>query len=532
MEQRFGHDFSRVRVHAGGAAEQSARDVNANAYTVGHNIVFGSGRFSPGTNEGRRLLAHELTHVVQQAGTESIINAQSNNGHGPRSISAPNLFRAAASYASAGNISEENNPDVALPSRLEISDNYTPPQNSNGDSLTNPRFKDDPELEACHEFKRVFSFGSRGNAVAKIQSGISDYFTTQGKPDPLPVYGSDGEFGSETRGAVINFQENAGFTGKEIDGIIGGNTMDKLDKLAPQDTPPKPAQKDPDEDCLGCKPLAKIIKKNTKNPGTTIFGLCDDTFDVLYTGSGTAQVGPGCVAKQSNKKGIINFRAGTASKPAWQELADIKDCTNPAPKPNATTEWEIGFIQTLETASFGAAYDNGNFVSITNKDARDALTEKVAAPWMDDKGNPIGPQEYPTVPLINDTPNVFFSIAHPDTGTDFLRSVCMKAKFNIWLIINKIGTKPTASNVDFLYNWSLSMDHSYTLSGNDAHPCNQSQWMAFGSIKMGTKGPGKGAGTLIWDQPVAKKSQAKDTTLKTDPCKGASVSQNNMLNND
>ena len=67
MEQRFGHDFSRVRVHSDAAAEQSARDVNANAYTVGHNVVFGAGRFAPGTHEGRRLIAHELTHVVQQS---------------------------------------------------------------------------------------------------------------------------------------------------------------------------------------------------------------------------------------------------------------------------------------------------------------------------------------------------------------------------------------------------------------------------------------------------------------------------------
>lgn len=68
MEQRFGHDFSRVRVHSGGAAEQSARDVNANAYTVGQDIVFGTGSFEPATHEGRRLIAHELTHVVQQGG--------------------------------------------------------------------------------------------------------------------------------------------------------------------------------------------------------------------------------------------------------------------------------------------------------------------------------------------------------------------------------------------------------------------------------------------------------------------------------
>ena len=68
MEQRFGHDFSRVRVHSGAAAERSARDVNAHAYTVGHDVVFAAGRYSPGTRDGRRLIAHELTHVVQQRG--------------------------------------------------------------------------------------------------------------------------------------------------------------------------------------------------------------------------------------------------------------------------------------------------------------------------------------------------------------------------------------------------------------------------------------------------------------------------------
>jgi Domain of unknown function (DUF4157) len=72
MEQRFGHDFSGVRVHSGGAAEESARDVNSHAYTVGNNIVFGAGTYAPGSERGRRLLAHELTHVVQQSKTVSL----------------------------------------------------------------------------------------------------------------------------------------------------------------------------------------------------------------------------------------------------------------------------------------------------------------------------------------------------------------------------------------------------------------------------------------------------------------------------
>ncbi len=66
MEPRFGHDFSRVRMHTDTQAAESARSVNALAYTVGKDVVFGSGQYKPETSEGQRLLAHELTHVVQQ----------------------------------------------------------------------------------------------------------------------------------------------------------------------------------------------------------------------------------------------------------------------------------------------------------------------------------------------------------------------------------------------------------------------------------------------------------------------------------
>lgn len=67
MESRFGYDFSQVRVHNGREAEESARGVNAEAFTLGHHIVFGAGRYLPETHAGRRLIAHELTHVVQQS---------------------------------------------------------------------------------------------------------------------------------------------------------------------------------------------------------------------------------------------------------------------------------------------------------------------------------------------------------------------------------------------------------------------------------------------------------------------------------
>ena len=82
MERGFGYDFSGVRVHTGAAAEKSARDMSAEAYTVGQNVVFGDGRFVPGSQEGKRLIAHELTHVVQQSGAYGTNIGQSKDRRG------------------------------------------------------------------------------------------------------------------------------------------------------------------------------------------------------------------------------------------------------------------------------------------------------------------------------------------------------------------------------------------------------------------------------------------------------------------
>jgi hypothetical protein len=93
MEQRFAYDFSRVRVHSGAVAKQSARDVSAHAYTVGENIVFGAGRFAAGTHEGRRLIAHELTHVLQQSGTNGSRVGESDGRRGQPNLSTTSDLR-------------------------------------------------------------------------------------------------------------------------------------------------------------------------------------------------------------------------------------------------------------------------------------------------------------------------------------------------------------------------------------------------------------------------------------------------------
>jgi hypothetical protein len=69
MEPRFGHDFGKVRVHADARAAESARAIMARAYTLGSHIAFETGQYRPGMSLGRRLIAHELVHVVQQQAT-------------------------------------------------------------------------------------------------------------------------------------------------------------------------------------------------------------------------------------------------------------------------------------------------------------------------------------------------------------------------------------------------------------------------------------------------------------------------------
>lgn len=73
FEPRFRRDFSMVRVHCDGRAGHAARTLDARAYTSGHHIVFGEGQYRPGSGDGRKLLAHELTHIVQQGGRRGVL---------------------------------------------------------------------------------------------------------------------------------------------------------------------------------------------------------------------------------------------------------------------------------------------------------------------------------------------------------------------------------------------------------------------------------------------------------------------------
>lgn len=121
LEPLFAADFSRVRVHADETAARSARDIAADAYTVGHDIVFARGRFAPETRDGRALLAHELTHVVQQRAGLSPRLSDGPAGEAHEREADAMGERAAALPAARAFIAEDDAPSLA-PGQLRRAD--------------------------------------------------------------------------------------------------------------------------------------------------------------------------------------------------------------------------------------------------------------------------------------------------------------------------------------------------------------------------------------------------------------------------
>ncbi len=110
MEPRFGHDFSGVRVHTDAHAAQSARTVDALAYTIGQDVVFGTGQYAPRSSVGLRLIAHELTHTVQQ--TNSKLSPEV-----PLRLGAHDEYERQAETAASG---VANNRSISNPSKIGV----------------------------------------------------------------------------------------------------------------------------------------------------------------------------------------------------------------------------------------------------------------------------------------------------------------------------------------------------------------------------------------------------------------------------
>jgi peptidoglycan hydrolase-like protein with peptidoglycan-binding domain len=171
MENSFGADFSRINIHTGTRAAQLSKELGAEAFTHGNDIFFNKGRYNPNSKDGKHLLAHELTHTIQQTGK------------------------------------------IAQQLQFTIGD---------GNDLESDRFMGDLILEACFDGERTLGFGSSGGAVTKIQQALVD------AGFPLPQFGVDGIFGSETRGALTDFQRSSSLAET---GVVDSSTMSSLDAL-------------------------------------------------------------------------------------------------------------------------------------------------------------------------------------------------------------------------------------------------------------------------------------------------------------
>jgi hypothetical protein len=185
MEPRFNYDFSNVRIHDNDLAAKSASSINALAYTSGSNIVFNSGQYNTNSDSGKRLLAHELTHVVQQEG---------------------NMLRRKKLTA------EEKAED-----------------------LQSERLKNDARLQKAFDQSPSMGWGETSEGVKTLQRALKDLgydltISFQKTGD------ADGIFQNETRAAVKQFQKDNLL--ESDDGVAGRETLKALDSKFI--TPPEP----------------------------------------------------------------------------------------------------------------------------------------------------------------------------------------------------------------------------------------------------------------------------------------------------
>lgn len=167
MEPRFGYDFSGIRVHTGAQADRSARSFGALAYTTGRDVVFRAGSYSPHTKDGQRLLAHELTHVVQQ--------------HKGADANGPQLKAIAT------------------------------------------RFQDEPTLDEISDGKKALKQGDKGEAVIRVTTALSELGFYKNSV-------IDEKFDPVLTSAVSDYQTARGLKGKVPDGTVEQKTFGKLDQ--------------------------------------------------------------------------------------------------------------------------------------------------------------------------------------------------------------------------------------------------------------------------------------------------------------
>ncbi|MDR6763846.1 outer membrane biosynthesis protein TonB [Flavobacterium sp. 2755] len=281
MESGFGSDFSNVKIHTDAKAVQMSQELGAQAFTNGNDVYFNEGKYNPGSKEGKHLLAHELTHTVQQTGA----------------------------------VQKSIDPNANASEDLEAA-----------------RFQGNYRLEQAHDNLDYLAVGSKGEPVQKVQSGLMDLGYS------LPKFGADGDYGSETKAAVLNFQSDNDLT---YDGVVGVQTIGRLDDIyvgkdkGKNKKPPKKEKKktcdianlfdfssepvhiEPLETTKDCKLFTislKTTKKKTENVCTTYSVVITDSAGTVVQGPTSFPVGGRVVFNFTGKKvDVFNMSISTPS---------------------------------------------------------------------------------------------------------------------------------------------------------------------------------------------------------------------------
>ncbi|WP_348799265.1 eCIS core domain-containing protein [Flavobacterium adhaerens] len=257
MESGFGADFSNVRIHTDTNAVNMSQELGAQAFTHKNDIYFNQGKYNPESREGKHLLAHELTHTIQQEGM--------------------------------------------IPDKLQFTI-------GDGNDLQSTRFSGDAVLEACLDSEQQLSNGSTGAPVALVQQALID------AGFPLPRFGADGIFGNETKSALQNFQRASSLN---ADGIVNSNTMSALDSLytkgVPQPAPAIPVNPAPTVPPTITTETIKSAPDGTPDTRTTI-GVGERVRLTANT-AGTWTVSEGHIIGLNNGASIIWEAPGIAANP-------------------------------------------------------------------------------------------------------------------------------------------------------------------------------------------------------------------------
>ena len=169
MEQRFGHGFSRVRIHTEAQAAESARAVDALAYTVGRDVVFSAGRYQPHLRQGSKLLAHELAHVIQQERGGASPPALRDGMFEQAADAAASAFAAGRGPVHVGGAS---GPELARQPLLAVPDPNVvratiPQRKSLAGSRTNERLATEEEIVLIKEWLDANPFDPRSDDLRK-----------------------------------------------------------------------------------------------------------------------------------------------------------------------------------------------------------------------------------------------------------------------------------------------------------------------------------------------------------------------------